>query len=678
MPPKTEYAAAKKSLVVVACIPPLLERGLVWFQENFQKEKISNPWWLAHSVEFGEGQRIMQSEILRKLADLGYQKVLGVRTPGEYAARGGIIDIFPINEPCALRMEMEGNAIGTISPLAHIANNEPETLLKKLIGKRDDPIISTPLQAGMYVVHIDHGVGKYIGIQKQELMDAPTQYLVIEYAGNDKLYVPEDVAHKVTPYIGFGTPPIYRLGGNLWEKTKRKAQEDIWKTARELAGIYAQRSLAHRHVYEPHEEMEARLAENFPYEETPDQQRTIEEVLADMQRTYPMDRVVCGDVGFGKTEVALRAIARAVFSGRQAILLTPTTVLAWQHFQTLNERFAPFPVRVALLSRTVTPAEQLRALKEFASGQIDIIVGTHRALSKDVHWKDLGLLVVDEEQRFGVRHKERVKQLRAEVDVLSLSATPIPRTLSFALSGLRDISVIHTPPEGRVPIHTTVAPRTDEILQSATSRELARKGQIYILHNRVATIAAAAQKTQDLFPDARIEIAHAKLPDARLISIMQKFREGKIDILVATTIIENGLDIANVNTLIVDDATRLGLSQAHQIRGRIGRGNVQAYAYLLYPDLGLPGSPRKTGPQQPPLGVPGTPSKARERLETLQAMQYLGAGYQIALKDLELRGAGNLLGSDQSGTLNRIGFNLYYQMLQEAVEEIRTQQPIIH
>ena len=624
---------------------------------------MTNPWWFAHSAEFETGQHIMQSEILRKLSDLGYQKVLRVRTPGDFTARGGIIDVFPINEACAARIEMEGNAIGIISPLEHICNKEPATLLKKLVGRRDDPIVQMPLQEGMYVVHIDHGIARFAGIEgltptlggSDPPRDCADTYLILEYAGGDKLYVPQDVSHKVTPYIGFGTPPIYRLGGNLWEKTKRKAQEDIWKQAKELAGIYAQRSLAQRVPYQPHEEMEAQLAEHFPYEETPDQLRTIEEVLADMQRMYPMDRLVCGDVGFGKTEVALRAIARAVFSGRQAILLAPTTVLAWQHFQTLNERFAPFPVRVALLSRTVSPAEQIRTLENFASGQVDIIVGTHRALSKDVRWKDLGLLVIDEEQRFGVRHKERVKQLRAEVDVLSLSATPIPRTLSFALSGLRDISVIHTPPSGRVPIHTTVAPRTNELVQTAIVRELARGGQVYILHNRVATIAVAAQAVKELFPDARIEIAHAKLPDARLIEIMQKFRAGNIDILVATTIIENGLDISNVNTLIVDDATRLGLSQAHQIRGRIGRGNVQAYAYLLYPHE----APK---------------DKARERLEALQALQYLGAGYQIALKDLELRGAGNLLGRDQSGTLNKIGFNLYYQMLQEAIEEIREQE----
>ena len=655
----------------MALTPHSLEKGVAWFEQNWAKilgSGTKDHWWHYQIREFVCGQRIPLSEFLRILDELGYQKYQNVRFPGDFANRGGIVDIFPIQMRTAVRVEFNGNTMSDIMPLPAVKNTEPETPLKKLIEKRakDAPAIpSSNLIEGMYVVHIDHGIAKFQGIRNSQILnlnDQPNskrkvpstyEYLVLEYAGRDKLYVPRIVADRVAPYLGFGTPIVHRLGGNLWEKTKRKAKEDILKTARELAKIYAHRELAVRPPYEIHSDMHQTLAASFPYEETPDQKRAIEDVMRDMQKEHPMDRLICGDVGFGKTEVAIRAAACAAFSGRQAILLSPTTVLAYQHFRTLTQRFSQFPLNIAMLSRIKDKEDQKRVVRECKEGIVDIVVGTHRILSRDVAFQNLGLLIIDEEQRFGVKQKEKIRQLRAQVDVLSLSATPIPRTLSFTLSGLRDVNIIQTPPAGRIPIKTTVAPRSKKIIREAAERELARSGQIYLLHNRLQTIERAAQEIAEMFPKNRIAIAHAKLPEGELISTMDEFREGKIDILVATTIIENGLDIENVNTLIVDNATRLGLSQAHQIRGRIGRGEVQAYAYLLYPGKKMRG-------------------RAKERLEALHAMQFLGAGYHIALKDLEMRGAGNFLGRDQSGTMNKIGMNLYCQMLQEATEEIRT------
>lgn len=645
----------------------------MWFEENWHhilSSRTERSWWNYQLFEIYPNQKISLSEFLRKLDDLGYRKEQSVHNPGDFAARGGIVDVFALTMRTALRIEFQGNTIDTISPIFSIKNEELEKPLKKLIEKRASPLPQMPLVEGMFVVHEDHGIARFAGIEGLTLQggsDPPFanhrndtalkregQYLILEYAAGDKILVPVEVARKVTPYIGFGTPTIHRLGGNLWEKTKQKARDDIIKTAQELAQIYAKRELATREPYSAERAMEEDFASQFPHEETRDQTVAIQEVFLDMEKEYPMDRLICGDVGFGKTEIALRAIARAVFSGRQTALIAPTTVLAWQHFRTLQERIAAFPIRVAMLSRITSKQEQKEILEGLASGAIDIVIGTHRLLSKDVRFKNLGLLVVDEEQRFGVRHKEHMKKMRAHIDILSLSATPIPRTLSFTLSGLRDVSIIQTSPPNRMPIKTIAAPWDKKIMQKAIEEELARNGQIYFLHNKVQTIYKVAQDVRELFPDARVEVSHAKLPDHQLIATMDEFRKGKIDILVATTIIENGLDISNVNTLIVDDVTRLGLAQAHQIRGRIGRGDVQAYAYLLYPEKSLDDA-------------------AKERVETLETLQFLGAGYQIALKDLEMRGAGNLLGRDQSGTLNKIGLNLYCQMLQDAIEKIRTE-----
>ena len=477
---------------------------------------------------------------------------------------------------------------------------------------------------------------------------------VLEYAAGDKLTVPEEVSHKLSPYIGFSTPQIYRLGGNLWHKTRRRARENIIKTAKELLKIYADRVYAERPPYLSGDDMANQIEQSFEFTETPDQKRAIEEIASDMQKNTPMDRLVCGDVGFGKTEIALRAAARAAVSGRQTTIIAPTTVLAWQHFQTFKSRFLKFPINISLLSRVQKPAEQKEIAKKLKSGEIDIVIATHRILQKDIEFRNLGLLIIDEEQRFGVKQKEKLKSMHANIDVLSLSATPIPRTLHFSLSGLKNISNIQTPPLNRLPIKTFIEPRSKKTIREAIKGELSRGGQVYYLHNRISTIDAALRKIQALSPDdAKIAIAHARLPDLQLIKIMEDFRNKKIDVLVATTIIENGLDLSNANTLIVEDATRVGLAQAHQLRGRVGRGDRQAFAYFLY-------SPKKLT------------DIGKRRLETLKKYQSLGAGYEIAMRDLEIRGAGNILGREQHGSVNRVGLNLYCQMLNEAVEEIRT------
>lgn len=645
----------KKSIskvLVIALTPLILEKGLVWFEKNQRRIEESTDkasFWQTNTLLIESGQKVMLSELLRKLSDFGYEKYQKVELPGEFSQIGGTVTIFPINTSCAYRIEFDGNTIEDIDELRSIENKTPDVALKKIMYKdkhrrREIPADLAGLKEGDYIVHLDHGIGKFL---KKE------GGYTLEYAAGDTLRVPEEVSHKLSPYIGFSTPTIYRLGGNLWHRTKRKVKEDIIKTAKELLKIYAQRELAQRAPYEIHDEMLMQIEQDFEFAETHDQRKAIKDIARDMGKSVPMDRLVCGDVGFGKTEVAIRAAAAAAVSGRQVALVAPTTVLAWQHFKTFQARFDAFPIKISLLSRIQSSAEQKSIIEELKKGEIDIVIGTHRLLQKDVAFKNLGLLILDEEQRFGVKQKEKLKGMRTDIDVLSLSATPIPRTLYFSLAGLKNISNIQTPPPNRRPIKTLVVPRSKKLAQEAIRQELARDGQVYYLHNRISTIEAARVKIADLAPSGtRIAVAHAKLPDQQLIKIIDDFRNKKTDILVATTIIENGLDLSNVNTLIVEDASRLGLSQAHQLRGRIGRSDRQAFAYFLY-------SPKKLT------------EIGKRRLETLERYQDLGAGYEIAMRDLEIRGAGNILGREQSGSINRVGLNLYCQMLNEAVEELK-------
>ncbi len=513
------------------------------------------------------------------------------------------------------------------------------------------------LKVGDFVVHIEHGIAVYDGLVRRKVGSIEREYLNLRYADGDKLYVPIDQVDRVSRYIGVGDaePQLTRLGTQDWERAKRKARQAVQDLADDLIKLYAARQMSEGHAFAPDNEWQRELEASFPYTETPDQLKAIVDVKHDMEQTQPMDRLVCGDVGFGKTEVALRAAFKAVQDGKQVAVLVPTTVLAQQHFDTFSRRMAAFPLKIAMISRYRSVKEQAEITRQIASGAIDILIGTHRLLSSDIHFKDLGLLIVDEEQRFGVRHKERVKQMRANVDVLTLTATPIPRTLHMALAGIRDLSVIDTPPEDRLPVKTYVLPYDDGLVREAIQRELERGGQVYFVHNRVHSIYYTADRLRQLVPDAEIGVGHGQLDDRQLEKVMLDFFTGKDDVLVCTTIIESGLDVPNANTIIIDDATNYGLAQLYQLRGRVGRSTQRAYGYLFYKS-----------------DRPSTP-EAQERLQAIQEATELGAGLQIAMRDLEIRGAGNLLGPEQSGQIAAVGFDLYSRLLGQAVTQLKAQ-----
>ncbi|MCV0404282.1 MAG: transcription-repair coupling factor [Chloroflexi bacterium] len=519
---------------------------------------------------------------------------------------------------------------------------------RDLIGK---------LQPGDHVVHVDHGIARYAGMTQRTFGDDVKEYLQLDFAGSDKIFLPADQIGRITRYSGGPAPGLSKLGGTEWERTKTRVRRAVGDLARELIEIYAARESAPGFAFSADTTWQRELEESFPYTETPDQARSIEEVKADMLRRRPMDRLVVGDVGYGKTEVALRAAFKAIQDGKQVALLVPTTVLAQQHLLTLRRRLAAFPIEVAMLSRFVSKKEQERILAGVSDGSVDILIGTHRILSKDIAFADLGLLIVDEEQRFGVSHKERIKAMRREVDVLTLSATPIPRTLHLSLVGIRDLSVIETPPEARLPIQTRIAEDDDGLVRDAISRELDRGGQVFYVHNRVETIEAAAERVRRLVPGARVAIGHGQMAEGMLERVMLDFSDGKFDVLVSTTIIESGLDIPNANTIIIVRADTFGLAQLYQLRGRVGRSDRRAHAYLLH---------RR--------GMPLTPV-ARKRLHAIFSASDLGAGYQIALSDLEIRGAGNILGAEQHGFMAAVGFEMYTRLLAEAVDTLRGHRP---
>ena len=510
------------------------------------------------------------------------------------------------------------------------------------------------LRVGDYVVHEDHGVGRLLGFETKDVAGVTRDYLFLAFRGDDRLYVPHEQIAKVSRYIGADAraPVLAKLGGKAWQNLKSRARASVRELAGELLALYAQRRQAPGLALDLSNDWLERLESAFPYRETEDQQQAIEAVKEDLEAGRPMDRLVCGDVGFGKTEVAVRAAFAVALNDRQTLVLCPTTILAEQHWNTFRERYRDFPVRVEMVSRFRSRAEQTRILADFREGKVDVLVGTHRILSRDVIPKNLGLVVLDEEQRFGVAQKELLRSLRLEVDVLALSATPIPRTLHMSLSGLRDISIIETPPSGRRPIRTTVGEYDDELIKMALEREHARGGQAFYLHNRVESIDEARQKLEELCPGLRFLVAHGQMSEKELEERMHAFLAGDADVLVSTTIIESGIDIPQANTLVVERADALGLAQLYQIRGRVGRSDVLAYAYLFYPD-----SSELT-------------AEARARLSTLADHTELGAGFQIAMRDLEIRGAGDLLGPEQSGHVAALGFELYVEMLDEAVAEL--------
>ncbi len=525
------------------------------------------------------------------------------------------------------------------------------------VHSRDTKRFVDDLEPGDHVVHHQHGVGRFAGMVTRTIGGVERDYLLIEYRGDDRLYVPSDQIESIRRYSGGESPSLNRLGGSDWSKTKARVRSEVDLIAQELVVLYQTRMVAAGHAFAPDSPWQREMEDSFPYQETPDQAQAIVEVKADMEEPVPMDRLIVGDVGFGKTEVALRAAFKAVQDRKQVAVLVPTTLLAQQHFQTFSERFADYPVRVEVLSRFLTPGQAKRVVEGVTSGAVDVLIGTHRLLSGDIAFKDLGLLVIDEEQRFGVSHKEAIKGLRSAVDVLTLSATPIPRTLEMSLTGIRDLSLINTPPVDRQPILTYVGEYDDRAVAEAIRRELLREGQVFFVHNRVRDIMLIADRLARLVPEARIAVAHGQMDEGSLEKVVLDFWQGEYDVLVCTTIIESGIDMPTVNTLVVDRADLLGLGQLHQLRGRVGRAGQRAYAYLFTPrDHTLT-------------------EEAYERLKTIGESTELGSGFAIAMRDLEIRGAGNLLGTGQSGHIAAVGYDLYCQMVSEAVAELRGETP---
>ncbi|MGW6240695.1 transcription-repair coupling factor [Streptomyces sp. NPDC055094] len=529
----------------------------------------------------------------------------------------------------------------------------------RMPAKRRKTIDPLTLETGDYIVHEQHGVGRYVEMVQRTVQGATREYLLVEYAPakrgqpGDRLYIPTDQLEQVTKYVGGEAPTLHRLGGADWTKTKARAKKAVKEIAADLIKLYSARMAAPGHAFGPDTPWQRELEDAFPYVETPDQLSTIAEVKEDMEKTVPMDRLICGDVGYGKTEIAVRAAFKAVQDGKQVAVLVPTTLLVQQHFGTFSERYAQFPVAVKALSRFQSDAEAKATLQGLKEGAVDIVIGTHRLFSSETRFKDLGLVIVDEEQRFGVEHKEQLKKLRANVDVLTMSATPIPRTLEMAVTGIREMSTITTPPEERHPVLTFVGPYEQKQIGAAVRRELLREGQVFYIHNRVESIDRAAARLREIVPEARIATAHGQMGESALEQVVVDFWEKRFDVLVSTTIVESGIDISNANTLIVERGDNFGLSQLHQLRGRVGRGRDRGYAYFLYP------------PEKP------LTETAHERLATIAQHTEMGAGMYVAMKDLEIRGAGNLLGGEQSGHIAGVGFDLYVRMVGEAVADYR-------
>ena len=600
---------------------------------------------------------------LKHFIQEGYRITIACQTPDrlvnlkEFLSRAGI----------ASKVELKDGSLvcGTVFPKekeVFLSENDIFARSKKTRRKRAKGAeikVVTDIKKGDYVVHDAHGVGRFTGIEKLTVDGSTMDYLKIQYAGADVLYVPVDQLDNIQKYVGSEglEPKINKLSGTEWQQTKARAKAAIKDMAEEYIQLSAKRQLAQGHEFGPDTTWQREFEDAFPYQETDDQLRCAEEIKKDMQRPVPMDRLLCGDVGYGKTEVAARAIFKCLEEGKQAAVLVPTTILANQHYNTFKDRFAGYPFNVEMLSRFRTDKQQDEIVKKIKTGEVDLVVGTHRLLSKDVEFKDLGLLVIDEEQRFGVEHKEAIKMLRENVDVLTLSATPIPRTLHMSLIGVRDMSVIEEPPEDRYPVQTYVMEQDDELIADAVKRELGRGGQVYVVYNRVRGINRVAEKIEELVPEARVAAAHGQMGEKQLEDVMMDFTSGRFDVLVSTTIIESGLDIPNVNTLIVMDADRYGLSQLYQLRGRVWRSSRMAYAYLFYKKDKV------------------LTEIAEKRLRAIKEFTEFGSGFRVAMRDLELRGAGNILGVEQSGHMLSIGYELYCRLVEEAAAELKGQKP---
>lgn len=618
------------------------------------------------SLKLYIGKPVDLESMLSMLVDFGYKRQDSVSMEGDFSRRGGIIDIFPNLFELPVRIELDNELIASVKtfnpstgeplwehkmvivlPIKKIAHLKTSTFSEEI------PLNNfVDLNVGDYVVHNDYGIGKFLGLQKIKIKDKYEDHLVIEYDRQEKLYVPTEQMNLVQKYIAFQIrrPKLYRLGSREWLRTKERARRGIQKMAWELLSLQAMRLSSQGFAFSKDTQWQKEFEDTFPYEETPDQVKATSEVKQDMELPKPMDRLLCGDVGYGKTEVAMRAAFKAVMDNKQVAYLVPTTILAQQHFQNFSLRLKDFPINLQLLCRFKTEGEQRKIVQDITKGTADIVIGTHRLLSDDVVFKDLGLVIIDEEQRFGVRHKEKLKKFRLTTDLLTLTATPIPRTLYMSLMGSKELSVINTPPQNRLPIKTIVVEYDEDLVRQAVLREVGRRGQVFFLHNRVEDIEKVRDKLLKILPShLRLAVGHGQMHPKELEKVMYEFLRGNIDCLVCTMIIESGIDIPNVNTIIVDNAQDFGLADLHQLRGRVGRFDRPAYAYLMIPKNAV------------------LETDARKRLNAIQEYSHLGAGFNISMEDLEIRGAGNLLGIQQHGFIAVVGFDLYCRLLKESI-----------
>ena len=650
------------------------------------------------SIKIYQNEGLDIETLAANLVSYGYHACKRVSEEGDFARLGDTITIYPITFEYPLRIELlhdRVERIRSIDPITYESVQEHNVAIilpitgvaKRRIRRKElrppvesfdkssgfDPerrrrVEESPIDnfvdidPGDYVVHVEHGIGRYLGIEKIKVDKKYAEHLIVEYAGGDKLYVPFEDLDKLHKYLGFEKklPKLNKLGSKLWKSAKERAKKGVYKIAVELLDLQAKRSAISGHKFSSDTEWQKELEKDFPYKETPDQIKAVIEAKHDMESPKPMDRLLCGDVGYGKTEVAIRSAFKAVMDNKQVAILVPTTILAEQHFNTFTTRMKRFPVKVEMLSRFRTKQEQDAIVKGIADGSVDIIIGTHRLISGDIRFKDLGLVVIDEEQRFGVRHKEHLKKMRFTVDVLTLTATPIPRTLYLALMGGRDISVINTPPSERLPVETKVTHYDDMLIRDAIMKEKRRGGQIFFVHNRIKGIEKIAQAISRLAPEVSIAVGHGRMAEKDLENTMIKFIDGEIDCLVSTTIIQSGIDIPNANTIIINRADMFGLSELYQLRGRVGRFTRAAYAYLLIPKNFI------------------LSSESQKRLVAIKKFQELGSGFKLAMEDLQIRGAGNLLGSEQHGFINAVGFDLYCRLLKTAIDNVKMPAPRAH
>ena len=636
---------------------------------------------MFESLKLYKNEELSLDKVHGRLVELGYERRPKVAEEGDFAQRGGILDIFPMTFDEPVRLEFDADklihiksfdiATGTsfldhqmaiILPVKGIVPRKLKTLRIPGVDISEDLPISNfvDISPGDHVVHVKHGIGLYKGIERVKEPKGFVDYIVLEYAEAAKLFVPMSDMSLVQKYIGFeGRPPkLYKLGSKAWALAKARARKGIYSLALEYIEIQAKREALKGFTFSKDTEWQAELEKSFPFKDTPAQARAAQDIKRDMESPRPMDRLICGDVGYGKTEVALRAAFKAVTDNKQVAMLVPTTILAEQHYATFKERMKKYPVNIEMLSRFRSGSEQDAIIAGVKDGSVDIIIGTHRLLSQDVSFKELGLVIIDEEQRFGVKHKERLKRMRLLVDVLTLTATPIPRTLYMSLMGIKDMSVIDTPPENRIPVATRVAEFDERIIKEGITRELKRGGQIFFVNNRIQGLNKLAQRLKEIVPKAKVEEAHGQMPAHELEDIMVGFIKGRIDVLVSTAIIQSGIDIPNANTIFVNRADMFGLADLYQLRGRVGRYIVQAHSYFLYPK----------GWQ--------LPKDAEARLKAIEEHTELGSGFKIAMEDLELRGAGNLLGTEQHGFIQAIGFDLYCRLLRSTIAGLRKGLPI--